>query len=312
MTPLIEITNLRYSIATGHIIQGSKTILDNVTFNIQQGTSTAYLGINGAGKTSTFRILCGLVKQNSGLIKYNGKIISSGIPPQRLGFMPEQPYFYKNLTPYALLEGLGHLSGLSGSNLHKSIMHWAEKLNFSAVLKQPLSGCSKGQVQRVGLAQALLHQPDFILLDEPLSGLDPLGRACVRQVIHDELKRGATLLCSSHILSDTEAMCQQTIILHKGKVAFSGEIKSLLQSNQQWVVSTRWKHPSLQNIEPKHLTQMIDGTWRILCKSIAIRDQVIQQILAAEEATLMSVQAEQQTLEEAFIHILNNQQGIKA
>jgi len=305
--PLIDIQSLSFTIPTGHIIQKRKTILHDVSFSVKQGTSTAYLGTNGAGKTSTFRILCGLVKPNSGQVMFDGEVMRQGLPPKRFGFMPEHPYFYKNLTPYELLTGLGKLSGLSAQGLKKTIEMWAEKLDFTQVLAQRLSTCSKGQVQRVGLAQALIHQPDFILLDEPLSGLDPIGRACVRSVIQDEMKRGATLLFSSHILSDAEAMCDQVVVLQAGTIRYSGDIHSLLSHDATWLIQAQGESIWTQYPDVK-ASQSLDGTWQIRGASLQIRDALLRHILSSESTALMSVQAEQRTLESAFLHLLQSKE----
>jgi len=303
MKPLIDVQNLNLSMATGHIFQGKKTILHDISFQIKPGCSTAYLGPNGAGKTSTFRVLCGLMKANSGKVFFDGKEMSNGLPPKRFGFMPEQPYFYKNLSPLELLTGLGKLSGIHAATLKKNINLWAERLNFTHVLTQRLSTCSKGQVQRVGLAQALIHQPDFILLDEPLSGLDPIGRTCVRNIIQDEIKRGATILFSSHILADAEAICDQVVILKEGHNIFSGDIKHLLSSEHKWLIKAEWATPR-STIKDIHILKHMDGTCHIRGTSIASRDSLIQEILADSQATLLTVEAEQRTLEQAFVDLL--------
>lgn len=307
MNPLIDVQDLTLSMPTGHILQGRKSILHDISFQIQTGGSTAYLGPNGAGKTSTFRVLCGLMKANKGKVFFDGQEMPNGLPPKRFGFMPEQPYFYKNLSPLELLTGLGKLSGIHTSTLKKSIHMWAERLNFTSVLNQRLSTCSKGQVQRVGLAQALIHQPDFILLDEPLSGLDPIGRSCVRNVIQDEIKRGATVLFSSHILSDAEAICDQVVILKEGRNVFSGDIKQLLSSEHRWLIKVECPMPPAITAEGVDIHNHMDGTSHIRGASLEIRNALIQQILADPQATLLAVEAEQRTLEQAFIDFLQVQ-----
>jgi len=305
MNPLIDVQDLTLSIPTGHIFQGSKNILHDISFQIQAGGSTAYLGANGAGKTSTFRVLCGLIKKDKGKVFFDGKEMLNGLPPKRFGFMPEQPYFYKNLSPLELLTGLGKLSGIHASTLKKNIYTWAERLNFVSVLNQRLSTCSKGQVQRVGLAQALIHQPDFILLDEPLSGLDPIGRSYVRNVIQDEIKRGATVLFSSHILSDAEAICNQVVILKDGHNVFSGDIKQLLSSKHRWLIKVEWPIlPTMLTSDSVDIHSHMDGTSDIRGASLEIRNTLIQQILADPRATLLAVEAEQRTLEQAFVDFL--------
>lgn len=304
MQSLLQVNSLSFTVPTGHVLQGKKTILNNISFTIPTGSATAYLGPNGAGKTSTFRILCGLAKADSGQIYFDGQEMKGGLPPERFGFMPEQPYFYKNLTPKELLNGLGKLSGLGGDPLNNSISEWAEKLHFTKVLDQRLSTCSKGQVQRVGLAQALIHQPDFILLDEPLSGLDPLGRECVREVIQSEIKRGATILFSSHILADAESMCEHVIVLQEGNTLFSGDIKTLLATENNWSIRAAWRGENLPTFEMAEISHSVDGTLRIKGNSESLRNDVITHILNSPAATLISVEPERRTLEQAFVDLL--------
>jgi len=278
MNPLIDVQDLSLSMPTGHILQGKKDILQAISFQIQPGSSTAYLGPNGAGKTSTFRVLCGLMKADSGKIFFDGKEMSNGLPPTRFGFMPEQPYFYKNLSPLELLTGLGKLSGIPTPTLKSSIHMWAERLNFTSVLNQRLSTCSKG--------------------------LDPIGRSCVRNVIQEEIKRGATVLFSSHILSDAEAICDQVIILKEGHNVFSGDIKQLLSSEHQWIIKAEWATPPTIVIEGVDMHSHMDGTCHIRGTSIETRNTLIQQILADPQATLLAVEPEQRTLEQAFVDFL--------
>lgn len=304
MSYLLNVDRLTLTVPTGHIIQRKKNILNNVSFDVTQGKATAYLGPNGAGKTSTFRILCGLAKANSGQVLFDGQERANGLPPKQFGFMPEQPYFYKNLTPKELLGSLGRLSGLNSFTLNQTISEWAEKLNFSQVLDQSLAVCSKGQIQRVGLAQALIHQPDFILLDEPLSGLDPLGRESVRKVICSEVERGATVLFSSHILADAEVMCENVIVLNQGCIEFSGKIKSLLDAENNWVIRAAWHGKKQPNFEMVEISHDFDGTLRIKGQSEEIRNSTISTILNSNEATLISVKPERRTLEQAFVDLL--------
>ena len=301
MSAILQVKDLCLTVPTGHVIQGKKRILNHVSFDVPRGKATAYLGPNGAGKTSTFRVLCGLCKQSQGQVKYNDKLLHRGLPAESFGFMPEQPYFYRNLSPYELLFGLAKISGIRKITLAARIDSWAEKLLFSDVLHQPLSTCSKGQVQRVGLAQAMLHEPEFILLDEPLSGLDPLGRELVRNVLLESVTKGATLLFSSHILADAEAICEQVIVLNKGSVAYQGPMSELLDSTQEWVITIQG-----EPVDWKHLIceQLVENRCRLIVKNIEERDEIIHLVLASPETHLISVDQQRQSLEDAFINIL--------
>ncbi|MDX8413453.1 MAG: ABC transporter ATP-binding protein [Mariprofundales bacterium] len=305
MKPLLEVNQLCFSVPTGHVIQHKKQILDHISFSIPHGSATAYLGQNGAGKTSTFRILCGMVQADSGSIRFDGTPCDNGIPPNWIGFMPEQPYFYRNLTPREMLISFGRISGMAATDLRQAITKWSEMLHIGKVLDQPLSACSKGQIQRIGLTQALMHQPDFILLDEPMSGLDPMGRECVNAVLHQEIQRGVTLLFSSHILSDAESLCNQVVILDGGRTIYSGALGTLTQSSESWEVTCRSTTPFWQNNQAITASHQGDGSWRISCETRAARDHLLQQILNSSEAELIGVAPQKRTLEQAFIDILD-------
>jgi len=305
MSNLIAIENLCYSVPTGHIIQRKKQILDHISFSVPRGSATAYLGKNGAGKTSTFRILCGMVRADGGHVIFDNQPCVGGIPPNRIGFMPEQPYFYRNLTPREMLTSFGRISGMGAHELRQAIIKWSEMLHIGKVLDQPLSACSKGQVQRIGLTQALMHQPDFILLDEPMSGLDPMGRECVNTVLHQEIKRGVTLLFSSHILSDAESLCNQVVILDQGRTIYSGELGKLTQNSEAWEVTCRSKTPFWQENQSINASRQGDGSWRIACDNSTARDHLLQQLLNNNAAELISVAPQKRTLEQAFIDILD-------
>lgn len=301
MNGILSVEKLSLSVATGHVIQGRKQVLDDVGFDIARGSATAYLGPNGAGKTSTFRILCGLSRPDAGTVRFDGAEVRDSLPASRFGFMPEQPYFYRNLTPRELLTGLGRLSGLFGQSLASAIGDWAGRLEFGMVLDQPLHACSKGQVQRVGLAQALLHEPEFVLLDEPLSGLDPLGRERVRQVLQEVHAAGATLLFSSHILTDAEAMCDAVIVLDHGRVVHQGPIAGMLGASDRWAIEVKGR---AEDLPPAQRVDLGHGRFRLLVDGEAERDRLLKALASSFDSRLLSVEQDRQTLEQAFIDLL--------
>jgi len=299
---ILAVEGLSLSVPTGHVIQGRKQVLNDVSFSVTRGSAVAYLGPNGAGKTSTFRILCGLCRADAGRVVFDGEEIHGGLPARNFGFMPEQPYFYRNLSPRELLTGLGRLSGLKGRGLSSAVADWSERLGFAPVLDQPISACSKGQVQRVGLAQSLLHEPEFVLLDEPLSGLDPLGREKVRQVLHEVHAKGATLLFSSHILGDAEAMCDAVVVLDRGKVVHQGDIANMLGHGKRWAVVVEGdvsRLPAAETVDLGH------GRSRLLVEDETGRNRLLDALRSCGECRLLSVEQDRKTLEQAFINLLH-------
>lgn len=301
---LLVIENLSLSVRAGHLIPSRKHVLRDVSFAVPRGTATAYLGPNGAGKTSTFRILTGLCRRDAGRVIYDGVPVAS-LPPARIGFMPEQPYFYRNLTPLELLTGFARLSGLAGGDIRRRIESWAERLEFSAVLHQRLASCSKGQVQRVGLAQALIHEPECIILDEPFSGLDPLGRECVRHAILGEVARGATLLFSSHILDDAESLCEHVVVLNHGEVAYAGDMRALLGGHGGWQLWIDWPEGDFPPCPDTEVRRNAAGSLEVMAGSEAARDEVLRRVLAEDGAGVIAVNPARRSLESAFVDLLN-------
>lgn len=305
----LRVNGLCLDVHIGHVLERTKRILHDVSFNVAAGKVTAYLGPNGAGKTSTFRVLCGLCRATAGSVYLGDEKVINGLPPQRFGFMPEQPYFYRHLTTRELLHAMGRLSGLTSHAVNKRMHELAEQLNFSKVFDQPLKSCSKGQVQRIGMAQALLHEPELVLLDEPMSGLDPLGRECVRRVIAEQHARGATVLFSSHILSDVEQLCTDAVVLHQGRVVYTGDIAGLVDRQGGWSIRIQGELPAA--ITGLTNTQMEpDGSWLIRCSTAKDLNEILSVVVTEPNATLLSVQPVRCSLEEAFVKLLAGSQGL--
>ncbi len=302
-TPLLELERISLTVPTGHVFQQRKPVLQDISFDISQGGAIAYLGPNGAGKTSTFRILCGLCRPDSGSVRFDGCEIRGGLPGDAVGFMPEQPYFYRHLTARELLAALGSLSGLRADECHRRIRELAEKLDFERVLDQRLGQCSKGQIQRVGLAQAMLHRPRLLLLDEPMSGLDPLGRDLVKDALREAVHDGTTVLFSSHILADAEAICDRVIILDRGRVRYQGAIGDLVQTADAWDIV--YEGPALEDAGFVRHEQISADAWRVIVESGQSRDMVLRTLLSDPERRLLGVQRHRHDLESAFVRLIH-------
>ncbi len=201
--------------------------LRGVTFQVRRGETFGFLGPNGAGKTTTIRVLMGLIGATAGTARILGQPVPSRAARQRLGFLPEQPYFYDYLTVPELLDLAGRLFGLPAAERRKRADALIEKVGLARARTQPLKKFSKGMLQRAGLAQALINDPDLVVFDEPMSGLDPIGRKEVRDLIHELRDAGKTVFFSSHILSDVESVSDRVAIVMRGKIEAVGSPREL-------------------------------------------------------------------------------------
>jgi len=226
MAPVIEIRNLRKSFR-GHLGIGSHLAVDDLSLSVQPGEIYGLLGPNGAGKTTTLKVLLGLVKPDRGTVTLFGRSPREVAARQRLGFLPENPYFYDYLTAVEFLDLYGRLHGLDAAERARRIEKAIDRVGLRGREKTPLRKFSKGMVQRVGLAQAIQHDPDLVILDEPMSGLDPVGRREVRDLILALKAQGKTIFFSSHILQDAEMICDRVAILFKGRLRAVGRLDEL-------------------------------------------------------------------------------------
>src|SRR5579863_5576496 len=202
--------------------------LDRLDLRVRQSEVFGLLGPNGAGKSTTLKILLGLVRATSGSAEILGRPLGDACLHQRIGYLPENPYFYDHLTPEEFLNYAADLFGLSGSERRRRVGELIERVGLAGSRRVPLGKFSKGMVQRLGIAQALVNDPDLVILDEPMSGLDPLGRREVRDLILELKAQGKTVLFSTHILSDAEVLCDRVAILNRGRLEGSGELADLL------------------------------------------------------------------------------------
>jgi ABC-2 type transport system ATP-binding protein len=216
---------------TGKVIQG----LHPLDLEVVRGEVMGYLGPNGAGKTTTLKLLTGLLKPTSGQAWILGESIDRDSSRRGLGFLPEQPYFYEYLQGVEYLELAGRLSGLAAQDAHERARRWLGRVGLGDRPQLRLRKYSKGMLQRLGLAAALIHEPELLILDEPMSGLDPFGRRDVRDLILEQRDRGVTVLFSSHILPDVEMLCDRVAIILKGRLSRVATVGELVSDSRQRV-----------------------------------------------------------------------------
>ncbi len=206
--------------------------VDDISFEIEEGQIIGFAGHNGAGKTTTIKMLLGFISPTQGEIKIFDSFPGDVKIKKRIGFLPERPYFHTHLTAKEMLLYMGKLSGLSGTALKDAVEKNLKKTGLLKDKDKRLSDFSKGMLQRIGLAQAILHEPDLLILDEPMSGLDPIGRKDMKNIIRALKKQGKTILFSSHILSDLEDLSDKILIIDHGKIKKYGTLQEIIPQNK--------------------------------------------------------------------------------
>jgi ABC-2 type transport system ATP-binding protein len=228
----IEILGLEKTYMVGFWRKRPKRALEPLHLKVEEGEIFGFLGPNGAGKTTTLKLLMGLVFPTAGTARILGRDWSDPEVKAQIGFLPEQPYFYDYLTAHELLDYYGQLSGVSAADRKKRIPEALARVGLTDVKGVQLRKFSKGMLQRAGIAQAILHDPKLVFFDEPMSGLDPLGRREVRDLMEQLKREGKTVFFSTHILSDAEALCDRVAIIHKGALRGVGAIEDLTSTVQ--------------------------------------------------------------------------------
>ncbi|MGH7729908.1 MAG: ATP-binding cassette domain-containing protein [Candidatus Eiseniibacteriota bacterium] len=209
--------------------------IEDLNLEVERGEIMGCLGPNGAGKTTTLKLLTGLLKPTRGAAWLLGVPITRVESRRRLGFLPEQPYFYEYLSGIEYLEFVGQLSGLQAHEAHERGRRWLGRVGLDARPQLVLRKYSKGMLQRLGLGAALMHDPELLILDEPMSGLDPFGRRDVRDLIQEQRDRGTTVLFSSHILPDVESLCDRVAIIMAGRLTRLATVGEIVSGSRQRV-----------------------------------------------------------------------------
>jgi ABC-2 type transport system ATP-binding protein len=224
----IETENLTKDYLVGFWRPRPYRALDGLTMTVEEGEVFGFLGPNGAGKSTTLKLLMGLIRPTSGVARILGRPVADLSVRRRIGFLPENPYFYDYLTAEELLRYYGRLSGLSGADCERRVQGVLDQVGLAAERRMRLRSYSKGMIQRVGVAQAIVAEPSLVFFDEPMSGLDPIGRRDLRQLLLGLRDRGCTVFFSSHILSDAEALCHRVGIVAHGQMVAQGRLNDLV------------------------------------------------------------------------------------
>ena len=226
----IEILGLEKTYSVGFWRKKPKRALRPLHLTVEEGEIFGFLGPNGAGKTTTLKLLMGLVFPTAGSARILGMEVNDPRMKAQIGFLPEQPYFYDYLTARELLEYYGQLSEVASKDRSRKVNEVLERVGLPDAAETQLRKFSKGMLQRVGIAQAILHDPKVVFFDEPMSGLDPMGRREVRDLMEQLKQEGKTVFFSTHILSDAEALCDRVAIIHQGELRGIGAVADLTSS----------------------------------------------------------------------------------
>jgi ABC-2 type transport system ATP-binding protein len=302
----IEIENLTKDYQTGFWKKRNVRALDDLTLRVPSGQIFGFLGGNGAGKTTTIKILMSLLFPTSGSAKILDRNISDVDMHRDIGYCPENPYFYDYLTARELMNYFGEIFGLDRDQRRKRTEELLSIVGLDAKSwDRQLRKFSKGMLQRVGLAQSLINEPKIVFLDEPMSGLDPVGRREIRELIAALPAKGTTVFMSTHILSDAEALCDEVAILSRGKLAASGKLHELLNETHD----AASYEVVLSGVTIEHLRQSLNGSTNLISRSdntiaIAKKETDIDNILRAARGSggfLLSVNPIRKSLEDLFI-----------
>ena len=301
--PAIEILGLEKTYLVGFWRKRPKRALHPLHLTVEEGEVIGFLGPNGAGKTTTLKMLMGLVFPTSGSARLLGRDWTDPEVKAQIGFLPEQPYFYDYLTAHELLDYYGQLSGVPGKDRKRRIDEVLQRVGLTDVKGVQLRKFSKGMLQRAGIAQAILHDPKLVFFDEPMSGLDPMGRREVRDLMEQLKHEGKTVFFSTHILSDAEALCDRVAIIHQGVLRGVGAVADLT-SSVQGKVEVIWQGtevpPSMKALGAEcHVTG--DTVRAVLAESQ--QDAAID-ALRRERMRLIAITPVRTSLEEYFVEKL--------
>jgi ABC-2 type transport system ATP-binding protein len=303
MADAIRIENLQKSFRLGFIPK-TKEILKGITFSVQEGEIFGYLGPNGAGKTTTIKCLLGLIFPDKGKIEIFGQPHLSARARQALGFLPENPYFYDYLTAREFLAFYADLFGLGRREKDKRIVQLLKLVGLERAAGLQLRKFSRGMLQRIGLAQALVNDPKLVILDEPLGGLDPLGRKEIRDIIVRFKREGKTVFFTSHILQDIEMICDHVAIIVGGRIVKQGALQDLVSEKVLFTEMTVSGLP-LEAFQGLGESVSVQGE-RVLLK--VYEEGRVDDILALvreNKGKLVSLSPRTETLEDIFVETVS-------
>jgi ABC-2 type transport system ATP-binding protein len=300
---VLEVADLHKTFYIGFMRKRVEAVR-GVSFQVKRGEIFGFVGPNGAGKTTSIKMMLQLIFPTRGQVKLFGRTSLDPSARMRLGYLPENPYIYSYLKPLEFLDLCGQLTGLSSSERRRRADTLVQRLGIAHAVDRPIGRLSKGMTQRLGLCQALLHEPELLILDEPFSGLDPIGRKEIRDLLIEHKAQGRTMLLTSHVLSDVELLSQRVAIVRQGAVVAYGALNELLRPEVRRVeVELSDVNASLRE-QLERVTTSVRALDEHVTLAVVEGDEgvpaVLQMSLAAG-ARVLAVTPHRETLEDLFV-----------
>lgn len=297
---ILNIKDVNQSFRVGFWMRPSQ-VLHDVTLAVPERSVFGFLGANGAGKTTLIHLIVGLRRPKSGTVEVGGHLSITPEARAKIGYLPERPYFHEHLSGDGLLRYMGTLSGLSSKQLSDRIPKVLSTVGLADARALELKNYSKGMLQRIGIAQAILHDPEILVLDEPMSGLDPLGRKEMRELILQLASEGRTIFFSSHVIPDVEAICDQVAMIKKGRMLGAGPIGQFLANGplQTEIAFSGLTLEKAQNIEEFSSLRSIPDGIRGIASGQAAVQEVLKKLMKLH-ATILWVTPIRPSLESLF------------
>jgi ABC-2 type transport system ATP-binding protein len=303
--PALAIRGLEKSFP-GHLGLGRTPAVTGLDLEVARGEIFGLLGPNGAGKTTTIKLIVGLLRADRGEVRLLGRPPSDVATRARIGYLPENPYFYDHLKAEEFLDFYARLQGIGAAERPARIAAALGRVGLAGRARVALRKFSKGMVQRVGLAQAIQHDPEFVILDEPMSGLDPVGRRDVRNLILELRTAGRTVLFSSHILQDAEMICDRVAILDRGRLRTAGRLEDLVSRGVEWY------EVAVRGVRAERLPAPLVAAGGAQCVLRVADAGALGELLSAvkvQGGEVLAVWPKRKTLEDLFMEQLPAQAG---
>lgn len=300
---MLRLTNITKTFSPDLFAQPFKA-LDDVSFEIPSGSMVGFLGANGAGKTTSLKIIMDFIRADSGEVRFDKALGTTRSEIlKRIGYLPERPYFYQHLTGHEFLSYMGSLSDLPRAEINAQSTKWSKRFNIEHALSRQLKTYSKGMLQRIGFLATVLHNPSFIILDEPLSGLDPIGRKELKDAIVEVHKAGKTIFFSSHIVPDIEEICGRVVFIKQGRLIYDGEVDQLIKPQEGSLIVIKFKLSDVSILgELKNSVEKLESQIYSLKINESEKNSTLMRLLSAG-ADIHGVDLGRPSLEEIFYNL---------